>query len=210
MPPATRAAARASTRASPARSPIAAMISTSTCTTRPTPMARSAASCAAGLGPGSGGFGCLRRAAALFRLRLLRGLSARIRVGAGIAKPFLEAFEEAAKAVDRGASEGLGEPGPLTAAGSRGPARGGADRCRGEVAHERVRAHLDCLAVLLADLLGQLHTRDLLRDLHAFCHGRASSCINLITHCGGCKAHSTRISALIPSARWMRLELRAR
>ena len=92
-----------------ARSPIRATTSTPTSTMRRTPMARSAASCAAGRSAAPGR-GRISRRLGLAGFRLLRGLGlAAGRLGPSplllLAQAFLEALEEAAQAVDRRAAE---------------------------------------------------------------------------------------------------------
>src|ERR1044072_5368704 len=130
---------------------------------RPTRPARSAASCAADLGGWRAGCGCFSR---LSLLRLLRGPWLPLRLLAlalGLGEPFLQAFEEAAQAVDRGASERLGDPvaldldpgAALEAAGDPFP----------DLAHDRVGGCPDRLLRFLADLLRHLHAGDLLGNL---------------------------------------------
>src|SRR3954452_17582383 len=156
MPMATARAAPPSIRRSRAKSPIRAISSTRTSTTHRTPMARSAASCAAGRSASAGA----RRPSRL-RLRLVVGVAVSRRRLADIAKAFLEALEESAQPVDRGNSECLPDLAGIdvdmrAAAGailfvgrilalSRRLAAGGADRGRSEFTNDRARAHLDRL-----------------------------------------------------------------
>src|SRR6185436_15125485 len=127
-------------------------------------MGRSAASCAAALGCASAGWGFRRfsflrllRGPGLFRLRLGLGIVA---LAPGFGEPLLEAFEEAAQAVDRGGAERLGDAVALDL--DPGAALEPARDPLADLANHRACAGPDRLLRLLADLLRQLHSGDLL------------------------------------------------